>query len=316
MFASAVRDRASRQIVSANIVGGKHIRGCAADESSQHIPTRRQRNQFHHGGLPLVAARRLSWSRGPPGRGLVPSRISGGATGENSKDRVLSVKRGYVRHAFLRRPSSETDSGCCFTRQGWGPVSPYRDFDLTPCFEHGVVIPTCLLFLFVIGSAGTYYLSEVAARAQNDQSSRLLRGKRSLFFLWVKTVSELACLSTFKVVNRRVLGIAHSSYRNCYCVTCPCRHHKPSRNQRRQCIFGRIHCVSAHHSTYVNETQSPLHPTFVHNAPRLLSVLLRCSTSLTTDVVHTTAWKRWKARRGQNRTGRCAYFHLIHCLDA
>lgn len=73
---------------------------------------------------------------------------------------------------------------------GWGPVSPYREFDLTPCFEHGVLIPTCLLFLFVVGLVRVRYLAKAAALVQSDESRRLLRGRKSLFFLWAKTVSE------------------------------------------------------------------------------------------------------------------------------
>ncbi|KAF8638952.1 hypothetical protein AX16_010426 [Volvariella volvacea WC 439] len=35
----------------------------------------------------------------------------------------------------------------CRDAEGWGPISPHRDFDLTICFEEGVVLPFLLLFL-------------------------------------------------------------------------------------------------------------------------------------------------------------------------
>lgn len=37
----------------------------------------------------------------------------------------------------------------CSNPEGWGPVSTARPFDLTPCFEEGILLST-LLVLFVI----------------------------------------------------------------------------------------------------------------------------------------------------------------------
>lgn len=53
-------------------------------------------------------------------------------------------------------------------------------------------------------------------------------------------------------MHGRVSGIAHSPYRNCCCVACTCRHHKPSRNQRRQCIFTVLALTIAHTLTRLN----------------------------------------------------------------
>lgn len=34
--------------------------------------------------------------------------------------------------------------------EGWGPVSTFREFDLTPCFEEGIVLSTLLVVLLVV----------------------------------------------------------------------------------------------------------------------------------------------------------------------
>ena len=34
--------------------------------------------------------------------------------------------------------------------EGWGPVSTLREFDLTPCFEEGIVLSTLLVALLVL----------------------------------------------------------------------------------------------------------------------------------------------------------------------
>lgn len=40
----------------------------------------------------------------------------------------------------------------CGNPEGWGPVSTARPFDLTPCFEEGILLSTVLV-LFVIAAA-------------------------------------------------------------------------------------------------------------------------------------------------------------------
>jgi hypothetical protein len=35
-------------------------------------------------------------------------------------------------------------------REGWGPVSTLREFDLTPCFEEGIILSTLLVVLLVV----------------------------------------------------------------------------------------------------------------------------------------------------------------------
>jgi hypothetical protein len=34
--------------------------------------------------------------------------------------------------------------------EGWGPVSRLREFDLTPCFEEGILLSTLLVLLLVV----------------------------------------------------------------------------------------------------------------------------------------------------------------------
>ncbi|KAJ2244101.1 hypothetical protein GGI13_006362, partial [Coemansia sp. RSA 455] len=48
----------------------------------------------------------------------------------------------------------------CPTGKGWGPWSPNRELDLTPCFEHGIIMP--VLNVLFIGLA-IYRLKKLQA---------------------------------------------------------------------------------------------------------------------------------------------------------
>ena len=68
----------------------------------------------------------------------------------------------------------------CRHSEGWGPVSRLRPFDLTPCFEEGILFSVPLGSLIVLGLIRVYQLYQLVAlqRAQ----------KRNVWLLWAKLV--------------------------------------------------------------------------------------------------------------------------------
>ena len=83
--------------------------------------------------------------------------------------------------------------------EGWGPISYAREFDLTPCFEQGVLVPVCLLFLLVFGLARIWSSAKLSNAGAYQAP---IRGKKSSFILSSKIVSSLcrsAALETHKV---------------------------------------------------------------------------------------------------------------------
>jgi hypothetical protein len=65
----------------------------------------------------------------------------------------------------------------CRDIEGWGPVSPIRDFDLTPCFEEGVLQSTLLGLLLALGSFRIFSLSKVKNRERSRKSRWTLYAK-------------------------------------------------------------------------------------------------------------------------------------------
>ncbi|KAF9518525.1 hypothetical protein BS47DRAFT_1388932 [Hydnum rufescens UP504] len=77
----------------------------------------------------------------------------------------------------------------CSSGEGWGPVSPTRDFDFTPCFEQGALIPAGLLSFIVFAAPRVFQL----IKASHDvDPSEYLRGKKSLLLLYSKIVLLLS----------------------------------------------------------------------------------------------------------------------------
>lgn len=71
--------------------------------------------------------------------------------------------------------------------EGWGPVSTLREFDLTPCFEEGIVLSTLLVALLVVSVFRLWGIkSEPLERIQTLTS-------RSASVLNAKLVRSLAC---------------------------------------------------------------------------------------------------------------------------
>lgn len=65
----------------------------------------------------------------------------------------------------------------CLDGDGWGPVSHVRDFDLTLCFEQGVLLPTLFGVLFVLGFARALVLTRDDALHHTARSRRILSAK-------------------------------------------------------------------------------------------------------------------------------------------
>jgi len=65
----------------------------------------------------------------------------------------------------------------CRDPEHWGPVSPWREFDLTPCFEEAALISGLLgaVLLFSVGQ--TLRLVAKPRLERSRKSNLLLRGK-------------------------------------------------------------------------------------------------------------------------------------------
>jgi len=62
--------------------------------------------------------------------------------------------------------------------EGWGPVSTLREFDLTPCFEEGIVLSNILLVLLVVSLFRLWQTKSVTAnRALTSGSASVLKAK-------------------------------------------------------------------------------------------------------------------------------------------
>lgn len=73
------------------------------------------------------------------------------------------------------------DIGCflgsmatCRDSEGWGPVSQLREFDLTPCFEEGILLSTLLVVLLVSALFGSYFLAALTPLERSANSLRVL----------------------------------------------------------------------------------------------------------------------------------------------
>lgn len=61
--------------------------------------------------------------------------------------------------------------------EGWGPASRLRPFDLTPCFEEGVLLSGLLVVYVVLGIFRCWALRGSEAFARSRVSVRVLRVK-------------------------------------------------------------------------------------------------------------------------------------------
>ncbi|KAA1470346.1 P-loop containing nucleoside triphosphate hydrolase protein [Dentipellis sp. KUC8613] len=83
-----------------------------------------------------------------------------------------------------------TPNVACRDSEGWGPVSRLRDFDLTPCFEEGIVLPTILLVLGFVSVFRVWSLRRVPPFKR--------QGKLNVWLLRLKIVfGALAAMTSF-----------------------------------------------------------------------------------------------------------------------
>ncbi|KAH9924719.1 metal resistance protein YCF1 [Fomitopsis serialis] len=95
----------------------------------------------------------------------------------------------------------------CNSPEGWGPVSAARPFDLTPCFEEGILLSTLLVLFVVAGAFRCWALRRWEV---------LPRCRRSLWVLRAKLILlALACAAScanliFVVVTHRPVAVIQS----------------------------------------------------------------------------------------------------------
>ncbi|KAJ3484887.1 hypothetical protein NLI96_g5332 [Meripilus lineatus] len=69
------------------------------------------------------------------------------------------------------------DTATCRNFEGWGPVSSIRQFDLTPCFEEGILLSSILVVFIVFATFRTWALRSSELYPRCRKSVWLLRSK-------------------------------------------------------------------------------------------------------------------------------------------
>ncbi|KAI0788813.1 metal resistance protein YCF1 [Abortiporus biennis] len=88
----------------------------------------------------------------------------------------------------------------CRSPEGWGPVSALRQFDLTPCFEEGIILSTLLVIFTVFAVFRSFALYRLPVHPRCKKSVWILRAK--LVFLFLAAATSCANL-TFILATRR-----------------------------------------------------------------------------------------------------------------
>ncbi|EIN06055.1 multidrug resistance-associated ABC transporter [Punctularia strigosozonata HHB-11173 SS5] len=92
--------------------------------------------------------------------------------------------------------------GACRDREGWKPVSDIRNFDLTPCFEEGILLSTLLVALLVLAIGQSWRLRSLSTIERSRRSVWILRAK--LWLLCLATITSLANLICILVLRIHV----------------------------------------------------------------------------------------------------------------
>ncbi|KAF9054330.1 multidrug resistance-associated ABC transporter [Panaeolus papilionaceus] len=79
----------------------------------------------------------------------------------------------------------------CRHKEGWRIVSPSRDFDLTPCFEEGILLSSLLAFLFLSAVFRSWFLLLRHQPLQRSRKSTLLLNSK-IAFLALATATSVA----------------------------------------------------------------------------------------------------------------------------
>ncbi|KAI3619753.1 metal resistance protein ycf1 [Moniliophthora roreri] len=74
-------------------------------------------------------------------------------------------------------------SPTCHDDEGWATVSPFRNFDLTPCFEEGILLSSLYTVLFIIALVRAIFLHRSVPLERTAKSLWILRGKIAILVL-------------------------------------------------------------------------------------------------------------------------------------
>ena len=76
-----------------------------------------------------------------------------------------------------RRPLSMPPELCGDPFEGWGPVSHIRQFDLTPCFEEGIILSSLLVVFIAFAAFRCHALRSYDPYPRCRKSVHILRAK-------------------------------------------------------------------------------------------------------------------------------------------
>ncbi|KAH8093747.1 metal resistance protein YCF1 [Cristinia sonorae] len=93
-------------------------------------------------------------------------------------------------------------SATCRDDEGWVPVSPWRQFDLTPCFEEGILLSSVLVLFIIFAAFRSFALSSFQSYPRSQKSIWVLRLKLTLLLL--ATGTSLANLILLILTRRHV----------------------------------------------------------------------------------------------------------------
>lgn len=82
----------------------------------------------------------------------------------------------------------------CRSSEGWGPLSRLRYFDLTPCFEEGIILPVLLVAL-LLGSLFRIWSLHVAKTLPRTQNVNR----------WLLRIKVVSVLCVVQIGGSRIL---------------------------------------------------------------------------------------------------------------
>ena len=90
-------------------------------------------------------------------------------------------------------------AGVCRDIEGWGVVSRLREFDITPCFEEGVIISGLLSAVFILTLLRTVIIYFNQPLERSHKSIQILSFKlvRSFFLACTTDLSDFHCTGAF-----------------------------------------------------------------------------------------------------------------------
>ncbi|TCD67602.1 hypothetical protein EIP91_012232 [Steccherinum ochraceum] len=98
-------------------------------------------------------------------------------------------------------------STTCRDGEGWGPVSSWRQFDLTPCFEEGILLSSILVIFIIVAAFRCFALYSLESYS---------RSRKSLWVLWFKLAFLILAAGTsianlvLLVLTRRHVALVQS----------------------------------------------------------------------------------------------------------